>query len=67
MPKDVKSKVTAPKTVLDKVRYSYIYLAFPFLYCKIEKAKKKPRLIFCDNIFLSGYCSDKTIENTGWM
>ena len=40
MPKDVKSKVTAPKTVLDKVRYSYIYLAFSFLY----KAKKEAQI-----------------------
>ena len=66
MPKEVKSKVTAPKTVLDKVRYSYIYLAFSFL-LKIEGAKKEPRLILCDNIFPSGCCSDKTIENAGWM
>ena len=66
MPKDVKSKVTAPKTVLDKVRYSYIYLAFSFLHVSF-RAKKEPRLILYDNIFLSGCCSDKTIENTGWM
>ena len=44
MPKDVKSKVTAPKTVLDKVRYSYIYLAFPFFI--IEKAKKEAQIDF---------------------
>ena len=64
MPKEVKSKVTAPKTVLDKVRYSYIYVIFSFY---ILRQKKKPRLILYDNIFLSGCCSDKTIENAGWM
>ena len=32
MPKDVKSKVTAPKTVLDKVGYSYMYLVFSLSY-----------------------------------
>ena len=45
MPKEVKSKVTAPKTVLDKVRHSYIYLAFSFLYViKIKKAKKEAQI-----------------------
>ena len=32
MPKDVKSKVTVPKTVLDKVGYIYMYLVFSLPY-----------------------------------